>query len=103
MNNMDNMDKYEAYEAYVKAAGEIGDVLSAYKAALSTRMGINIARDRLKNVLFSNADVILTAVRDAREMSEEIVSLTNALEKADKEYDELKKKLPKPPKKEKDD
>lgn len=95
---MDNQ-KYEVYDGYVQAAMEIDAALSEYKAALSSRMGVNNARERLKNILLDHVELILPAVRDAREMSEEVISLTNALEKADKEYDELKKKVPKPSKK----
>lgn len=95
---MELKDYKEKYTGYVQAAEEIGSALSGYKSALSGRMGVERARERLKTILFAHADLILPAIRDAREMSEEIVSLMEALEKADKEYDELQKKIPKTPK-----
>lgn len=62
------------------------------EAAKVRGSGVAAARDRIKNLMYTNYAVITEALDDHGKMTEEIEMLNNALSEADRELAALRKK-----------
>lgn len=53
--------------------------------------GVSVAKERMKNLLYNYYDALVQAAVDNVSLREEVKSLDEALQEADKENDELQK------------
>ena len=73
-----------------KIISSMNEVQLAYSYAKSRGNGVQIARDRMKNVLCNNFDGILAALREWLTLKEENAALDTALVEMGEEMTQLK-------------
>lgn len=74
-----------------KVYQQIESELMFYKKALARGSGHIASRERVKNLLFSNADALLECARNTSNLEERLKAIKQTLAEADSEYDLLNK------------
>lgn len=78
------MVKMEIYE-------QISSELMNYKKSLSRGTGQSSLRERVKNLMFTHAEILLDALKNAAKLEENYDNLKETLRDADEQYDQLNK------------